>query len=77
MTGGIEPYKHMRPPLMGRIASEDFYMFTAAGLVSGTATIIDFIILGSEQSLIDVYHQWMDRVEKSVSDYSFHVVVTW
>ncbi len=77
MTGGIEPYKHMRPPLMGRIASEDFYMFTAAGLASGTATIIDFIILGSEQSLIDVYHQWMDRVEKSVSDYSFHVVVTW
>jgi len=45
MTGGIEPNKHIQPPFMGRIASEDFYMFTAAGLASATATIIDFIIL--------------------------------
>jgi len=77
MSGGIAPHKHMQLPFMGTVANEDFYTGTSAGLAGGTTMIIDFVIPTPQQSLMDAYHQWMGWAEKSVSDYSFHVAVTW
>lgn len=77
MPGGIDPHTHMQLPFMGTVASEDFYTGTAAGLAGGTTSIIDFVIPAPQQSLMEAYHQWMGWAEKSVSDYSFHVAVTW
>jgi dihydropyrimidinase len=77
MPGGIDPHTHMQLPFMGTVASEDFYTGTAAGLAGGTTMIIDFVIPAPQQPLMDAYHQWMGWAEKSVSDYSFHVAVTW
>jgi dihydropyrimidinase len=77
MPGGIDPHTHMQLPFMGTVASEDFYTGTAAGLAGGTTCIIDFVIPAPQQSLMEAYKQWREWAEKAVSDYSFHVAVTW
>ena len=77
MPGGIDPHTHMQLPFMGTVASEDFYTGTAAGLAGGTTMIIDFVIPNRQQNLMEAYRQWREWAEKSVSDYSFHVAITW
>ena len=77
MPGGIDPHTHMQLPFMGTVASEDFYSGTAAGLAGGTTMIIDFVIPNPQQNIMDAYRQWREWAEKSVSDYTFHVAITW
>jgi len=77
MPGGIDPHTHMQLPFMGTVASEDFFSGTAAGLAGGTTMIIDFVIPGKQQNLMEAYNQWREWAAKAVSDYSFHVAVTW
>lgn len=77
MPGGIDPHTHMQLPFMGTVASEDFFTGTAAGLAGGTTMIIDFVIPGPQESLMDAYQTWRGWAEKSCADYSFHVAVTW
>ena len=77
MPGGIDPHTHMQLPFMGTVASEDFYTGTAAGLAGGTTMIIDFVIPNPQQNIMEAYNQWRKWAEKSVSDYSFHVAITW
>jgi dihydropyrimidinase len=77
MPGGIDPHTHMQLPFMGTVASEDFYSGTAAAMAGGTTTIIDFVIPAPQQRLMDAYRQWREWAQKSASDYSFHVAVTW
>ncbi|MBD1558580.1 dihydropyrimidinase [Vibrio sp. S9_S30] len=77
IPGGIDPHTHMQLPFMGTVASDDFYTGTAAGLAGGTTTIIDFVIPAPQERLLDAYNKWREWAEKSASDYSFHVAVTW
>jgi len=77
MPGGIDPHTHMQLPFMGTVASEDFFSGTAAALAGGTTSIIDFVIPGPQQPLMDAYKQWREWAEKSAADYGFHVAVTW
>lgn len=77
IPGGIDPHTHMELPFMGTVASEDFFTGTSAGCAGGTTTIIDFVIPGPQQSLLDAYKTWRGWAEKAASDYSFHVAVTW
>ncbi|TXR54422.1 dihydropyrimidinase [Reinekea thalattae] len=77
MPGGIDPHTHMQLPFMGTVASEDFYTGTAAGLAGGTTMIIDFVIPNPQQPLMEAFEQWSSWAARSVSDYSFHVAVTW
>jgi dihydropyrimidinase len=77
MPGGIDPHTHMQLPFMGTVTSENFETGTAAGLAGGTTMIIDFVIPGPQQDVMEAYHQWSEWAEKSVSDYSFHVAITW
>ena len=77
MPGGIDPHTHMQLPFMGTVASEDFFTGTAAGLAGGTTMIIDFVIPGPQESIMEAYKTWRGWAEKSASDYSFHVAITW
>ena len=77
MPGGIDPHTHMQLPFMGTVASEDFFTGTAAGLAGGTTCIIDFVIPSPQQPLMEAFLQWREWSEKAVSDYAFHVAVTW
>ena len=77
MPGGIDPHTHMELPFMGTVASEDFFSGTSAAAAGGTTSIIDFVIPAPQERLLDAYHKWMGWAEKSATDYSFHVAVTW
>ena len=77
MPGGIDPHTHMQLPFMGTTTMDDFYTGTAAALAGGTTCIIDFVIPNPQQPLMDAYKTWREWAEKSASDYSFHVAVTW
>lgn len=77
MPGGIDPHTHMQLPFMGTVASEDFFTGTSAGAAGGTTSIIDFVIPNPQQPLMEAYKQWMEWAQKSATDYSFHVAVTW
>ncbi len=77
MPGGIDPHTHMQLPFMGTVASEDFFTGTSAGAAGGTTSIIDFVIPNPQQPLMEAYNQWMQWAEKSATDYSFHVAITW
>ncbi len=39
--------------------------------------IIDFVIPSPQQNIPEAYHQWRKWAEPSVTDYSFHVAITW
>jgi len=77
MPGGIDPHTHMELPFMGTVASEDFYSGTSAAMCGGTTMIIDFVIPGPQQDVMEAYKEWRGWAEKSASDYSFHVAITW
>ena len=77
MPGGIDPHTHMELPFMGTVASEDFFSGTTAGAVGGTTMIIDFVIPGPQEDILETYHKWRGWAEKTSTDYSFHVAITW
>jgi dihydropyrimidinase len=77
MPGGIDPHTHMQLPFMGTVTTEDFESGTSAGLAGGTTMIIDFAIPNPQQDVMEAYEQWREWAQKSVSDYSFHVAITW
>ena len=77
MPGGIDPHTHMQLPFMGATTMDDFFTGTAAGMAGGNTTIIDFVIPNPKQSLMEAYQTWRGWAEKSASDYSFHMAITW
>jgi dihydropyrimidinase len=77
MPGGIDPHTHMQLPFMGTVTMDDFFTGTAAGLAGGTTSIIDFVIPSPQQPLMEAYQTWRGWAEKSASDYSFHMAITW
>jgi dihydropyrimidinase len=62
---------------MGTVSADDFYTGTSAGVAGGTTTIIDFIIPNRNQSLLEARDVWFQNAKKAVSDYAFHMAVTW
>ena len=77
VPGGIDPHTHMELPFMGTVASEDFFSGTTAGVVGGTTMIIDFVIPGPQQDVMEAYETWRGWAKKAAADYSFHVAITW
>ena len=75
--GGLDPHVHMELPFMGTISADDFESGTAAGVAGGTTSIIDFVIPSRDQDLMETLAAWHDKAKKSVSDYAFHMAVTW
>ncbi|HEY3452184.1 MAG TPA: dihydropyrimidinase [Myxococcales bacterium] len=75
--GGIDAHTHMELPFMGGVSADDFYTGTAAALAGGTTTILDFVIPGRGQSLVEAKNAWMEKAKKSCSDFGFHLAVTW
>lgn len=77
MPGGIDPHTHMQLPFMGTVTMDDFFSGTAAALAGGTTSIIDFVIPDPQENILDAFKKWRGWAEKSASDYSFHVAITW
>ena len=77
MPGGIDPHTHMELPFMGTVASEDFFSGTTAAACGGTTMMIDFVIPGPQEDVMEAYKKWRGWAEKAAQDYSFHVAITW
>ncbi len=75
--GGIDPHVHMELPFMGTVSADDFETGTAAGVAGGTTSIIDFVIPGRNQDMLEALAAWHDKAGKAVADYAFHMAVTW
>ena len=77
MPGGIDPHTHLDMPFMGANSADDFEHGTRAALSGGTTMVVDFCIPGHGQPLMEALGDWDKRAERAISDYSFHMCVTY
>jgi dihydropyrimidinase len=75
--GGVDAHVHMELPSMGTVSADDFETGTAAGVAGGTTSIIDFVTPERNQSLLEALSMRAEVAKKAVSDYAFHMSVTW
>lgn len=77
MPGGIDPHTHLEMPFMGTFSADDFESGTRAALAGGTTMVVDFVLPGQGQGLLDGLSQWHNKAGRAHCDYSFHMAVTW
>ena len=77
MPGGIDPHTHLEMPFMGTYSADDFESGTRAGLAGGTTMVVDFILPGQGQGLMDAAKAWHNKSGRAHADYSFHMAITW
>lgn len=77
LPGGIDVHTHLDMPFMGQVSADDFESGTAAAIAGGTTTIIDYVVPGKGQSLLEALEYWKAKARKAVADYGFHMAVTW
>ncbi len=77
MPGGIDPHTHLEMPFMGTYSADDFESGTRAGLAGGTTMVVDFVLPGQGQGLMDAMKMWHNKSGRATADYSYHMAVTW
>ncbi len=77
MPGGIDPHTHLEMPFMGTYSADDFESGTRAALSGGTTMVVDFVLPGQGQGLMDAAAMWHNKSGRAHCDYSFHMAVTW
>ncbi len=77
MPGGIDPHTHLEMPFMGTYSTDDFESGTRAALSGGTTMVVDFVLPGQGQGLMDAAQMWHNKSGRASCDYSFHMAVTW
>ncbi len=77
MPGGIDPHTHLEMPFMGTYSADDFESGTRAALAGGTTMVVDFILPGQGQGLMDAAQMWHNKSGRAHCDYSYHMAITW
>jgi dihydropyrimidinase len=77
MPGGIDPHTHLDMPFMGTNSTDNFDSGTRAALSGGTTMVVDFVIPGRGQPLMEALSDWEKRAQLATSDYSFHMCITY
>ncbi len=77
MPGGIDPHTHLEMPFMGTYSSDDFESGTRAALSGGTTMVVDFVLPGPDQSLLQAMDMWHNKSGRASCDYSYHMAITW
>lgn len=77
MPGGIDPHTHLEMPFMGTYSTDDFESGTRAALSGGTTMVVDFVLPGQGQGLMDAAQMWHNKSGRASCDYSFHMAITW
>ena len=77
MPGGIDPHTHLEMPFMGTYSSDDFESGTRAALSGGTTMLVDFVLPGQGQGLMDAAQMWHNKSGRANCDYSYHMAITW
>ena len=77
MPGGIDPHTHLEMPFMGTYSTDNFESGTRAALSGGTTKVVDFVLPGQGQGLVDAMKMWHNKSTLASCDYSYHMAVTW
>jgi dihydropyrimidinase len=77
MPGGIDPHTHLEMPFMGTYSSDDFESGTRAAVSGGTTMVVDFVLPGQGQGLMDAMQMWHNKSGRATCDYSYHMAITW
>jgi len=77
MPGGIDPHTHLEMPFMGTYSADDFDSGTRAALAGGTTMVVDFVLPGQGQGLMDAAKMWHNKSGRAQCDYSYHMAITW
>ncbi len=77
MPGGIDPHTHLEMPFMGTYSADDFESGTRAALSGGTTMVVDFVLPGQGQGLMDAAGMWHNKSGRANCDYSYHMAITW
>ena len=77
MPGGIDPHTHLEMPFMGTYSADDFESGTRAALAGGTTMVVDFVLPGQGQDLMDAAKMWHNKSGRAHCDYSYHMAITW
>lgn len=77
MPGGIDPHTHLEMPFMGTYSTDDFESGTRAALSGGTTMVVDFVLPGQGQGLMDAAQMWHNKSGRASCDYSYHMAITW
>jgi len=77
MPGGIDPHTHLEMPFMGTYSADDFESGTRAALAGGTTMVVDFILPGQGQGLMEAAQMWHNKSGRAHCDYSYHMAITW
>ena len=77
MPGGIDPHTHLEMPFMGTYSTDDFESGTRAALAGGTTMVVDFVLPGQGQDLMDAAKMWHNKSGRAHCDYSYHMAITW
>jgi dihydropyrimidinase len=77
MPGGIDPHTHLEMPFMGTYSSDNFESGTRAALSGGTTMVVDFVLPGQGQGLLDATQMWHNKSGRANCDYSYHMAITW
>ncbi|MEY4305542.1 MAG: dihydropyrimidinase [Pseudomonadota bacterium] len=77
MPGGIDPHTHLEMPFMGTYSSDDFESGTRAAVSGGTTMVVDFVLPGQGQGLMDAAKMWHNKSGRAHCDYSYHMAITW
>src|SRR5260221_3083052 len=76
MPGGIDPHTHLEMPFMGTYSTDDFESGTRAALAGGTTMVVDFVLPGQGQGLMDAAQMWHNKSGRANCDYSYHMAIT-
>ena len=76
MPGGIDPHTHLEMPFMGTYSADDFESGTRAALAGGTTMVVDFVLPGQGQGLMDAGQMWHNKSGRGTCGYSYNMEVT-
>ena len=77
MPGGVDPHTHLDMPFMGTNSADNYESGTKAALSGGTTMVVDFCIPNRNQPLMEALADWDKRAKDAVSDYSYHMCITY
>ncbi|MDO4567544.1 MAG: dihydropyrimidinase [Clostridia bacterium] len=75
MPGFIDTHTHFDLDTGTAVTADDFASGTAAALLGGTTTVLDFATQEPGGSLADAFHEWMRKAQGSSCNYGFHIAI--